>query len=754
MQKKETKKFFDIKSTSPKNRCGLVVDLRKPRATSLRPLLSMARGKQPEEIDKNIILKELVKLEIQERNRMETLENKLPKDDFYKNNAIAPPNKTKQKKKIKGSFIFVFFGLLFFLAIPLFTFYQKAIASKNEIFKLTGSAVENVKQAGAHIANSDFEKSIQEFNSAELKFIEGAKRLDGLGAGVFKFFDWLPGVSLVPSAKQVMRAGEHLTGAARELTEVAGYFMNSDLNIYSDVKNNYNEEDISLIKVIVASKENLKVAQSKVTRAKLELELINKNFLKSDFGLQIKKLKEAISQIQIRLNKTDEYADALLKIFGNDYPKLYLFIFQNNQELRATGGFIGTYGLFKINNGQIEKVLVDGIYNPDGQLKEKIIPPFPLWKVSPNWGLRDANWFADFPTSAKKIVWFYEKTGGPTVDGVISFTPTVMEKLLEVLGPIEMPQYGITVTAENFVEVTQKQVELDYDTEENKPKQFLTDLTPVVLEKMFNAPKEKLPDIFKVFSKNIKEKHTMFYFLNEDLENLVLRENIGGALKDTPGDYLSIVNSNIDGLKTDGVIKNEIYHQARIQEDGSIIDTVTIKRTHNGGEEEYDWWNAENKNFLRVYAPKGSEFLEAIGFNKETPAPLLGVDYSEYKKDNLLAGIEETMIQDDKSGTWIFEETGKTVFANWVYTGPGKTSEVSFKYKLPFKVGDGLASDYSLITQKQAGAIGDRLFTELIIENNREVVWQYPELRKEDGRLKMESVLDTDKFYGVVLRRN
>ncbi|HCX28112.1 MAG TPA: hypothetical protein DHI91_03160, partial [Candidatus Portnoybacteria bacterium] len=54
----------------------------------------------------------------------------------------------------------------------------------------------------------------------------------------------------------------------------------------------------------------------------------------------------------------------------------------------------------------------------------------------------DANWFADFPSSAKKIMSFYEKAGGSTADGVISLTPTIIERLLSMTGPIEMPAYN------------------------------------------------------------------------------------------------------------------------------------------------------------------------------------------------------------------------------------------------------------------------------------------------------------------------
>jgi len=102
--------------------------------------------------------------------------------------------------------------------------------------------------------------------------------------------------------------------------------------------------------------------------------------------------------------------------------------------------------LLTIDQGAIKSLFVDGIFNVDGQLHEKIIPPRPIQKISTAWSMHDANWFADFPTSAQKIQWFYEKTGGPTTDGIISLTPTLIERLLGLTGPIPMPEHDVLLS--------------------------------------------------------------------------------------------------------------------------------------------------------------------------------------------------------------------------------------------------------------------------------------------------------------------
>ena len=73
------------------------------------------------------------------------------------------------------------------------------------------------------------------------------------------------------------------------------------------------------------------------------------------------------------------------------------------------------------------------VYKLDGQLAEKIEIPTGLQGVSDNFYLRDANYWPDFPTSAKKIAWFLEKEGGPTADHIIALDQRILKPVLEFL---------------------------------------------------------------------------------------------------------------------------------------------------------------------------------------------------------------------------------------------------------------------------------------------------------------------------------
>jgi hypothetical protein len=109
------------------------------------------------------------------------------------------------------------------------------------------------------------------------------------------------------------------------------------------------------------------------------------------------------------------------------------------------------------------------------------------------------------------------------------------------------------------------------------------------------------------------------------------------------------------------------------------------------------------------------------------------------------------MVIDKKTGTRIFEENNKTVFANWVYISPGETVVLTYKYKLPFKIDLTKPTDsYSLLAQKQAGSLGSNFKHQLKFPANWQVSWQYPnEINYQPGIMNYSGDLKVDRFLGV-----
>jgi len=652
-------------------------------------------------------------------------------------------------------FAFSFSGMAIIILLAIFSvgFFNKGMKIKDSILGTGKDAYVDLALAKEGIMGRDFQKSSFEFNEAYDKFGEISKNINSLGGILVRPARFIPFLSKISSGDYMAQAGQDIS----RIGILSGEIMKS----MDVIKNplDANNESVSFLKLFQDTDKNLKEISTLLADTQDNLSKVNVNDIPEAQRVQFVELKNKLPDIQDFIAGFIDNSQIFTDVLGGNGPRKYLFLFQNNQEMRATGGFIGTYGVMDVFNGNVRKFFIDGIFNPDGQLKEKVVPPTPIQKISAAWSLHDSNWFPDFPTSAEKSAWFYEKTGGPTVDGVITMTPTVMQKLLEVTGPIEMPEYGITVDKDNFTEKVQQEVEVDYDKELNQPKKVLADLAPKILDKIFNT--KNFADMAKtagILMESLKEKQILIYSKNYDIEKILSKEGWSGEVLNTQKDYLSVINTNINGFKTDGVIDESIDHQAEIQPDGSVVDTVTVTRHHNGGNLDKDWWNKVNADYMRVYVPKGSTLLSADGQTREFDSPPLDYKALAFKHDSQVQTEEDSTRIDEESGTRIYDDADKTVFANWVYVSPQETVVVKYKYLLPFKISmnatDKPADTYSLLAQKQSGSLGSKLTAEVSYPDNFNVIWNYPdEISKEAQALKLDTDLKTDKFIGAAFTK-
>ena len=649
-------------------------------------------------------------------------------------------------RRVRGTIAFTLAALGILLIIPAISFIQGGINQKGKVLGISIQAYQDLRGAEQSILANDLKKSGANFQSAARNFSLAKDQIKSANLGIWKIIGDLPVDTPINTAQNLLGAGENISLAGECFNNVLDNFTNISHPVSPSMDTGY-----------PTFTEELSISQTDINQTIFYLEktngyIQNTNpvYLPEKVKPEIENLKTKLPILISALKNFSEDIPVLLKVLGGKRSKKYLLLFQNNQEMRATGGFIGSYGVVDVEEGKIKNIFVNGIFNIDGQLNEKIIPPRPIQKISAAWSMHDANWFADFPTSAQKVADFYEKTGGPTVDGVIALTPNVIQKLLVITGPVAMPEYNVTVNADNFVAETQNQVEELYDKELNQPKKFLVDLTPKIIEKIYqdSSDKNRWIKLADIIEESFQEKHLLLYSRDEEVQKAIIKRGWGGEIKDTSGDYFSVINSNINGYKTDGVIEEKITHETEIQPDGSVIDTVKIKRINHGGDSEYYWYNRVNSDYMRVYVPLGSQLLEAKGHTWQDYEPPINYQSHNFKTDPEVAKIESSMVIDPDNGTHIFTESGKTVFGNWVYVSPGEEVEVMYRYKLPFKINFNNfvkpADKYTLLVQKQSGSLGSKLSSSIKYPNEWKIVF---------GNENFETILDRDKFWGVVFEK-
>ncbi|MFH1225999.1 MAG: DUF4012 domain-containing protein, partial [bacterium] len=486
---------------------------------------------------------------------------------------LAPGVKLKFQRPVAWYRPIIGFVLsAFLLVMPIWAlaYYQKLNQTGQEVIGITQMALERLKSGG--IASMDFDLigASQEFSAAWQGFDFAQEQLDQTNQVILKLLKLMPregrmvaaGEKLLLVGKDISLAGRYLAGGLEPIMDQGEVDLSAVMMAPASAVAIPPADGLPLAEKIVNLKNNFLLANAKIRSAQENLSAIKINSLPKEYQDILNQVDESLSAIRQKTGAFVPFVDFLTEFLGQKQTKRYLLIFQNNAELRATGGFIGSLALVDIDRGQIKKIEIPGggPYDLKAGFYENIIAPEPLHLVNPRWELQDANWFPDFPTSAEKIIWFYNRAGGPSVDGVIALTPELIEKLVGLVGPIDMAEkYGVAITAENFLSVTQTEAEKKYD-ETKTSKQFIADLAPQVLINVLRGSGQDYLKTLAVLSQSLQNKGLLFYFTDNNLQQQVIDYGWGGQMKNSPADYLSIIHSNIAGGKTDLAMAETVAH--------------------------------------------------------------------------------------------------------------------------------------------------------------------------------------------------
>jgi len=666
----------------------------------------------------------------------------------------------KLKPKPKLNFlrpVGAFACLMAILILPL-KFYGnwQALASlKEQVVGSAKAALNEAFTAKQAVEQKDFEEANRRFSQAGANFLEADKELKKVNGFLLTLAGLLPNAQarLASNSETILEAGNLGSGIAADLTMAMDSL--------------FGQKQGDLVTALAGFTEHGGEAKAKADQLAKALAKIDEASLPEEYQADFSYFKSRVDFLSVNLGELVEMSAKLRLFLGEAYDKRYLLVFQNNTEARATGGFMGSFAIVDFSRGKIKSLEVPGggTYDTEAGMSRMIEAPYPMQLVRARWYMWDANWWPDWPTSARKVMWFYEQSGGSTVDGVISLTPEIIIRLLDIVGPVDLAgDFNVRISGDNFMDVVQSFAEQKYG-ETNKPKQIIGSLMDELIARISAEQDQALwLKIIGVIEKSLNEKQLLLYFSDNELESKVAELGWDGRLKETSGDYLSVVNTNINGGKSDKVIKQTVELTTNVLSDGSLVNHLKIIRHHQGkvGEE---FSGVRNFDWLRVYVPLGSQLIEAEGFKAPNKLSFEVPEAGWELGDDLLNEREAEV--DEPSGTKIYREQDKTVFANWSIVDPGEMTVIKLSYKLPFKlesrpttknwldrIKDVFAQNtdkqlyrHSLLVQKQSGSTNSEVNYKFEIPSFYEQVWHYGDVSSADYLSQ-----DTDKYWGYILQ--
>ena len=531
------------------------------------------------------------------------------------------------------------------------------------------------------------------------------------------------GLALTPSLQKAMEIGDDLFSVVGETEE--GKLRYEDLSA---------ESRQELLSTLEQSLPELERLRAQLARVMSDVEDIESLPLTAAMRETIDPMIEAIPQIQEALDFLIPLATIAPEFGGLGEEKHFLLLFENNDELRPGGGFIGSLGDLVVKDGEVVSLSTEDVYALDGPVETRMttVPPEPISRYMnvAAWFLRDANWSPDGPISFEKVLEFLaveETLLGRTpreFDGVIAMTPTFVSGLLNIIGPITVEDQ--TFTAENFAEALDYEVQYAYVEKGLHPiqrKEIIGTLTKEVVGKLTNFPLPEWGEIISAVNTAGAEKQLFLYSTDETVQQRVDAVGWSGSRTPSDTDVLMVVDANLAALKSDAAVARTISYRVRQNDQGRLIARVSILYDHQG---TFDWKTTRYRTYTRVYAPLGSELLRASG-------TLLD---DKLNNPALTAGPVD-----------VTEELGFSVFGAFTAVEPGAQQTLEFVYYLPENLNAELTEgEYELLVLKQLGARSDYALT-VDVDFGTPLVSATPSEAEEefgDTRYLLNTILDQD----------
>ena len=337
--------------------------------------------------------------------------------------------------------------------------------------------------------------------------------------------------------------------------------------------------------------------------------------------------------IQAQLQSVGSWLKLAPALLGVTAPQRFLVELLDRGEVRSTGGFIGSYGILTVQSGQIQPFTLSDVFALDVPYVNRVgrlpAPAKYSWWPFPGYGLRDSNLSFDFPTSAQYGMQMLKTEGGPEVQGVIALTIPVIQQMLKVIGPVPLPQYGVTVTADNMESLIRLYTETDAvsigsdlppsDQLTTLHERFTALLGRAFMDKMRKVNTTQLVAIAQILVSSLPTKELQLYFSDPTAQGLLKARGLDGSLTRGPQDGVTIVDSSTTGNKANLFTTVNYADAVTIGQDGSATHHLTITYNFNSASNpsmtHYLYLRYYYQTYLRVYAPANAKLVSYDGFN-------------------------------------------------------------------------------------------------------------------------------------------
>jgi hypothetical protein len=404
---------------------------------------------------------------------------------------------------------------------------------------------------------------------------------------------------------------------------------------------------------------------------------------------------------------SSEIMPILARRLSDQQPFTALVLAQNNDELRATGGFITAVARLQIDAaGKVDLVFLNSyaVDNPERVLLHPAAPAaMQLYMKLPLWVFRDANWSPDYPTTARQAAALYALDNDVTPDMIIGVNLNVVRDLTDALAPLKVEGVADPLDGSSVLDQMRRAWNITPETyTDAESKDFLKPFMAALIDAIRQASPTTQAKALAAVAKSLDSRDIMLFSTQDEIQDAIKRCGWDGA-QHTPAqnkhDYLMWVESNVGYNKVGPNIRRKVTHhvslvdpttpfaQATLQLE-NINPAVSCAENAGTGSGTYEqrmvvcYWA-----LLRAYLPAGATLLN----HNLTPIP---------------AGSMFTRADTSGAASLYPDGASRSVIEGLALIPAAESHAITFTVRLPEQIiqknEDGTFT-YRLLIQRQAG---------------------------------------------------
>ena len=340
-------------------------------------------------------------------------------------------------------------------------------------------------------------------------------------------------------------------------------------------------------------------------------------------GELVKKVigKSSLKRIRNRAFGVKNLVIELAELLGEGRQRTYLVLFQNNLELRPTGGYIDAYALVTFNQGRMIDMSTHSVYTADEKLAGYVEPPEPMTSYlnKESWKLADSNWDPDFPTAAQRAEWFLDKEVDQQVNGVIAIDLEFVKRVLDETLPIRISTVGRQVSGKDLYSLVLKELTKDTTSDSQMKADFFAELLGEVLLSLTKLTEKEKLTIGGVLAEALETRHVQIFLHNRKAQRAISELGWDGAVQahqcsgNCIFDWVGIVESNFSERPNSFFIKRRAELNVTFEE-GVVKKRLLITISNNFPKNEDP---GSYSSYIRVLVPSKYGFSPILISSKE-----------------------------------------------------------------------------------------------------------------------------------------